>query len=192
MDEIEIRSAQLAGVRFADRLIDLVVVPYGVEAEVPHQGRMIRELVERGAFGSIDAVRRRISVNRDHDLRSIVGKAISFDPDAEDGLLATIKIASTPHGDEALQLASEGMLDASAGMLPKAQTWERGRSLRRITKAWLHHIALTPDPAYTDARVLAVRAAEPPPPAAGASSTPLLDAWRAEQLEQRFASLFGE
>lgn len=191
-EQVEIRSAQLDSVRFAERLIDMIVMPYGVEAVVPHAGRMIREVCERGAFDKISAERRRFSVNRGHDLDRVIGRATSFDPDAADGLRATVRIAATELGDETLQLASEGLLDASAGFIPKQDSWHEGRSLRRIAKAWLHHIALVPDPAYTDARVLAVRANEPAPSLAVAGPTPLLDEVRAWQLRERFASIGSE
>ena len=42
------------------------------------------------------------------------------------------------------------------GSVPSDQKWE-GRTRRRITNAWLDHIALTPTPAYLGAEVLAVR-----------------------------------
>ncbi len=189
---VETRSAQLDGVRFSERLIDLIVMPYGVEALVPHAGRMIREICERGAFEQISAERRRFTVNRGHNLDALVGKAIAFDPDAEDGLRATVLISPTPLGDETLQLAADGILDASAGFKVKSETWHEGRSLRRIGRAWLHHIAMVPDPAYEDARVLAVRANDPAPSLAAAGSTPLLDEWRAWQLRERFAKIDGE
>jgi phage head maturation protease len=77
-----------------------------------------------------------------------------------------------------LALAADDCLDASAGfrVLPGGETWE-GRSRRRIVKAWLDHIALTPDPAYTDARVLAVRN----------GATPRIDAICEWQRENRLA-----
>jgi len=62
----------------------------------------------------------------------------------------------------------------------------------RVASAWLEHIALVPDPAYTDARVLAVRAAEPEPGPAGAVPTPLLDEVRGWKLHERFASIGRE
>jgi HK97 family phage prohead protease len=191
-DNIEIRSAQLDQVRFSERLIDLIVMPYGVEAMVPHDGRMVREICERGAFERISAERRRFSVNRGHNLDALVGKAISFDPDAEDGLRATVRISPTLLGDETLQLAADGLLDASAGFIPKQDSWHEGLSLRRILKAWLHHIALVPDPAYADARVLAVRANDPAPGPAAAGSTPLLDEVRSWKLRERFATIDAE
>jgi HK97 family phage prohead protease len=191
-DGILIRTGRLSGVEFRERVIDMVVVPYETETVVLHQGRRIRELFERGAFGRITADRRRFPVNRGHLADAVVGKAISFDPDAPDGLLASVRIAQTELGDETLQLASEGLLDASVGYRPKRVVWADGRSLMRVASAWLEHIALVPDPAYTDARVLAVRAAEPPPGPAGVVPTPLLDEVRGWKLNERFASIGRE
>jgi len=189
MSELEIRTARLGDVRFADRIIDMIVMPYESEALVPYAGRMIREVCTRGAFGSIDPARRRINANRDHDFQRSIGKAIAI-RDEPDGLVAEIKISNIPLGDETLQLADDGVLDASAGFRISAggESWHENRTLRRLTKVWLHHVALTPHPAYEDARVLAVRHAELPPPGA----TPFLDQVRAWRLADEFASLERE
>ena len=189
---MEIRTAQLGEIRFADRIIELVVAPYESEAEVPYAGRMIREVFARGAFGNIDPTRRRITANRDHDFSRSIGKAVGI-RDEDSGLVAEIKISPTLLGDETLQLADDGILDASAGFRISAdgETWLQRRTLRRLTKVWLHHVALTPDPAYVDARVLAVRTPSPPP-AVPAGSTPFLDQVRAWRLADESARLFGE
>jgi HK97 family phage prohead protease len=191
-DGILIRSASLDSVQFSERVIDMIVVPYGVETEVRLQGRKVFEVFERGAFDKISAARRRFAVNRGHDVDRIVGKAIRFDPDDDVGLAASVKIAATPLGDETLQLASEGLLDASVGYVPKQVVWQRGRTVMRVAKAWLDHISLVPDPAYADARVLAVRAQDVTlEPAASdvAVPTPLLDEVRSWKLHERFASI---
>jgi phage head maturation protease len=89
-------------------------------------------------------------------------------------------------------LADEGILDASAGYLPMTdgEVWET-RNRVRITKAWLGHIALTPEPAYEHAKVLAVRhnasgglteASEP-------EATPNLDVVRGWLLEDRISRI---
>ena len=191
MADLEIRSAQLGEVRFADRIIELVVMPYETEADVPYAGRRIREMVSRGAFGKIDPTKRRITVNRDHDLNRSIGKAVAIIDDA-DALRAELKISPTQLGDETLQLADDGVLDASAGMrlMPGGETWHENRTLRRLTKLWLHHIALVPDPAYDGARVLAVRAAAVTVSQAG--PTPNLDLVRSWRLSAEFASLDRE
>jgi HK97 family phage prohead protease len=192
--DLEIRSAELTAVRFADRIIDLVVVPWESPAVVPDQGRMIREVFTRGAFAGIERRANRVRVNRDHNLERTIGRALTFH-DRDDGLVAEVRIANTPLGQETLELADEGALDASAGFLPMpgGESWHERRTLRRISKAWLGHIALTPDPAYEGARVLAVRTADPGPiGTAERTATPLLDEWRALQLADRFGSLTTE
>jgi len=191
MADLEIRSAELTAVRFADRIIDLVVVPWEAPAVVPDQGRMIREVFTRGAFAGIERRANRVRVNRDHNLERTIGRALTFH-DRDEGLVAEVRIANTPLGQETLELADEGALDASAGFLPMpgGESWHERRTLRRISKAWLGHIALTPDPAYEGARVLAVRTADPVPTGtAERVATPLLDEVRSWRLRDQFGSL---
>jgi len=188
---LEYRTATLAGVSFPARTIELIVTPYESEATVEHRGRMIREIFSRGAFGKIDAGRHRVNVNRDHDLKRVVGKAVAFHPDRQEGLVAELRIAPTPLGDETLQLADEEILDASAGFAvePGGERWEDG-ARRRITKAWLGHIAMTPDPAYREARVLAVRtAAETPVVPQDRLATPNLDRIRLWRQQAGYAAI---
>jgi HK97 family phage prohead protease len=158
LGEMEYRAAQQVGVSFPNRTIELIVMPYEQETVVPYQGRMVREVFTRGAFDGIERRANRIRVNRDHDAARTVGRAVALHPSRDEGLVAEIRIAQTDLGDETLALADEECLDASAGFLPMpgGETWE-GRNLRRLTKAWLGHIAMTPDPAYEGARTLAVR-----------------------------------
>jgi hypothetical protein len=193
MADLEIRSAELTSVRYADRVIELVVVPWESDAMVPHEGRMIRERFTRGAFAGLERRANRIRVNRDHQAERTVGRALTFH-DRDEGLIAEVRIAQTALGEETLELANEGALDASAGFLPMpgGESWHERRTLRRITKAWLGHIALTPDPAYLDARVLAVRTAEPVPAGIAPVATPLLDEVRSWRLRDQFGSLTTE
>jgi HK97 family phage prohead protease len=193
MADLEIRSAELTSVRYADRVIELVVVPWESDAMVPHEGRMIRERFTRGAFAGLERRANRIRVNRDHQAERTVGRALTFH-DRDDGLIAEVRIAQTALGEETLELANEGALDASAGFLPMpgGESWHERRTLRRISKAWLGHIALTPDPAYIDARVLAVRTAEPVPASTAPAATPLLDEVRSWRLRDQFGSLTTE
>ena len=196
MAELEIRSSQMTGVRFADRIIELVVMPYETEALVPHEGRMIREIVSRGAFAGIERRANRIRVNRDHNIERTIGRAVTFHPDREVGLVGEVRIARTPLGDETLELADEGVLDASAGFMgmPGGDSWHERRTLRRWSKIWLAHIALTPDPAYVGANVLAVRARTDNESPAGTERvpTPFLDEVRAWRLRDKFGSLTTE
>jgi HK97 family phage prohead protease len=159
--DLEYRAATQIGVNFPKRTIELIVMPYETETVVEHKGRMVREIVSRGAFDGIERRANRVRVNRDHDVTRTVGRALKFHPTREDGLVAELRIAHTDLGDETLTLAEEGILDASAGFLPMpdGETWPE-RSLRRLTRLWLGHVAMTPDPAYETARVLAVRTSD--------------------------------
>jgi HK97 family phage prohead protease len=151
------RSAQALAADASDRIIELLVVPYGVSAQVPWgDGRLVSESFARGAFSEAERSPSRVRINRDHDLKRTVGKALDFQDDPI-GLLGVLKIAATPLGDETLALAEDGCLDASVGYRPEpgGEEWQ-GRSRVRIRRAHLGHVALTPDPAYEHARVLTV------------------------------------
>jgi len=189
--EWEFRTARVARVSFPRRTIQLIVMPYESETMVDYRGRLIREVVSRGAFDGIEARPKRVALNRDHDRTRVVGKAVGFHPERPEGLVADCQVARTDLGDETLQLAQEGLLDASAGFAPypDGEVWE-SHSSRRITKAWLDHIAMTPDPAYPDAKVLAVRNLPDSPslPAAGLA-TPNLDLVRSWQQQAAYDRL---
>lgn len=181
------RTAEVVGVSFPNRMIELVVIPYERPTVVGWKGRSVEEIISRGAFDGIERRANRIRVNRDHLLTRTVGRATAFHPSRDEGLVAEVRIAKTELGEETLTLADDGCLDASAGFLPMGddgQRWET-RSRYRITKGWLGHIALTPDPAYDDARVLAVRSRADDAPASG---TPNLDQVRAWRLDDRVRS----
>ncbi len=191
--DFERRTAQLAGVDFPHRIIELVVMPYESPTVIKESGREFTEVVSRGAFENISASRRRISVNRDHRVTDVIGKAVKLNPDHPDGLRAEVWMSESDVGERALRQASEGLLDASAGFQLKkntadAQVWET-RDRRRLNHLWLHHIALTPDPAYEDAKVLAVRNASDAVQGRLVVATPNLDAVRGWGLEDAYARL---
>jgi HK97 family phage prohead protease len=185
------RTAQQIGVNFSERTIDLVVMPYDEEALVHYNGRMVYERVAPGSFDGIEKRANRVRVNRDHDLRRTVGRALSFHPEDPRGLIATVKISRTPLGDETLELANDESLDASAGFAPMpGGTHWADRDHVQYSRCWLGHVAMTPEPAYEGAQVLAVRSAdEPAPPAAVKVATPNLDIVRGWILERRYAQI---
>lgn len=186
---LEFRSAQLVDVRFPERVIELIVMPYEEETVVEHRGKLIREICSRGAFDGVERRANRVRANRDHDITRTVGRAVALHPSREVGLVAEIRIAQTPLGDETLALADDEILDASAGFLPfpGGERWLETRTLRRLEKCWLGHIALTPDPAYEGANVLAMRTRDRP--AATETSTPNLDIVRGWTLVDRYESI---
>lgn len=178
------RSAKVVDVSFPERTVDLVVLPYDDPITVPWQGRKVQETIARGAFDGIARRANRVRVNRDHDLARTVGRAVAFHPNRTEGLVAEVRIAQTPLGDETLTLLADGDLDASAGFLPMdgGMKWT-ARNAYTITRGWLRHIALTPEPAYENAGVLAIRSAQ----LAGVSVTPRRDQWIREERERRLA-----
>ena len=181
--QIEFRASQLGEISFPKRQIELIVMPYETEAQVIHHGRLVREIVSRGAFEGLDAKTRRISVNRGHVKDTVVGKAIALHPSRQEGLVAELQIADTDLGRETLTLADEGLLDASAGFgVPDGgESWPE-TDLRRLNRVWLDHIAMVPDPAYSTANVLAVRH-EP------GLATPRLDEVKGWLLADRYAMI---
>lgn len=153
---VEYRSALLAGVDAGRRLIELVAAPYDQDATVEYRGRLIRESIAPGAFAGVEARPSRVKVNRDHDVARLVGRAVQFE-DRAAGLVATVHVSATPLGDETLALAADDVLSGSVGMAVPLSGMQVRSDRRRVSRAWLVHLALVPTPAYEGARVLSVR-----------------------------------
>jgi HK97 family phage prohead protease len=177
---IEFRDSKLAGVNFAQRIIELVVVPYEETAVVEYRGELWNETFLRGSYDGIEKRPGRVRGNRDHDDRRLVGKAVKFWPSRQEGLVAEVRVSRTPLGDETLALADDDVLSASAGFgaLGRDQEFDRRTMTRRIKRAYLDHIAFVPDPAYRGAGVLAVRNAPLQPADLPRLDTPNLDELR--------------
>lgn len=157
--EVEIRTAKTLDVRFPDRIITIVAVPYDEETMVYHRGRWVVESVAPGTFNGIERRANRVKVNREHDVDRTIGRAHAFHPSRSEGLVSDLRISRTPAGDEALELAADGALDASVAFrpMPDGETYTERGAKRRITRAFLEHVALTGDPAYEGAQVVSVR-----------------------------------
>ena len=158
---VEFRSSSVAGVNFAQRVLELIAVPYEETAPVEYRGEMWNESFMRGAFDGIEKRPNRVRANRDHDGRRTVGKVTTFWPSRSEGLVAAVRIAPTPLGDETLALADEDCLGASVGFAVRGsdQELDRRNRTRRIRRAFMDHLAFVPDPAYQGAGVLNVRSA---------------------------------
>jgi HK97 family phage prohead protease len=157
--QLEFRSAELADVSPRARLVEIIAAPYDTPATVPHKGRRVVESFTRTAWLGVNKQpnRDRIRVWVDHRPEHVVGRVVDLDPHNQAGLVAQFKVSRTVRGDETLALAEDGALDASVGFNVLQDQWE-GSSRRRVTRAWLHHLGLTSDPAYDGAHVLSVRA----------------------------------
>lgn len=180
-------DAMIGEVNRKQRLIDLIVVPWNQEAEVPWRGELWHESFERTALNGIQDHAGRIRVNREHNKGDTVGRTVSLDPSSSEGCMGRLKIAATPRGDDTLELAADDMLSASGGFYTKSTAdyqLNRRTMTRRVVRAFLDHIALVETPAYDGARVLAVRAdqsgltvAETPLPLA-----PVLDEFQNDEV----------
>jgi phage head maturation protease len=166
---VEFRQSMVMGVNFGQRVIEVIAAPYDETAVVEYRGELWNESFDRHAFDGIEKQPNRVRANRDHDRTRTIGKVINFWPSRQEGLVAAVRIAQTPLGDETLALADEDCLGASVGFAARGsdQVFDKLRRLRRIKKAFLDHLAFVPDPAYSGAGVLNVRS--------GVPVTPLLD-----------------
>jgi HK97 family phage prohead protease len=173
-------------VDFRQRIIDVIAVPYEQEAEIAWRGETWREVFLRSAFNGIENHAGRVPVNREHVVGDTVGKVVRLDPYDDRGLLASVKIARTPRGDDTLQLASEGMLGASVGYFVKRGSdveTNRRLMLRRVKRAFLQHLAMTESPAYVGAETVSVREGLSAQPAAGKPLlTPVLDEFLSDDV----------
>lgn len=171
-------------VDFKQRIIDIIAVPYGQEADVTWRGEVWREVFERSAFTGVEEHAGRVPVRREHTRGMTIGKVIKLDSRDDRGLIASIQVARTPLGDETLQLASEDMLGASVGYYVKRPSdveLNRRSMLRRVRRAFIEHLAMTDIPAYVGAVPLAVRESES---TAGqpVTATPVLDSYLDDEV----------
>lgn len=180
-DEIEYRSASTLEVRHAQRTIDMIAVPYNEDAEVVVHGRLITESIDPESFTGVHGD---VTVNRTHNLESPLGRVMSIHPKDGRGLRTELRISRTRDGDDVLELAADGLLHPSIGfqVLPGGEEWTVDRRRRKVTRARLVHIAMTGDPAYKGAKVLAVRTN---PEVPGRVPTPNLDRLRLEMLAEQ-------
>lgn len=178
---IEFRQSSVSDVKFAQRIVDLIVVPYEEPGIIEFRGELWTESFARGAFDGIEKRPNRVRANRDHDDHRIIGKALKFWPSREEGLVAEVRVSQTPLGDETLALADDGILSASVGFAARGrdQVFDRKNSTRYIKKAFVDHIAFVPVPTYEGAGVLAVRAGVPP---ANAAELPKLETPNLDEL----------
>jgi phage head maturation protease len=187
---VELRSSTVAEVKFPERIITVLAVPYEQETDkVVYRGRQVVESFARGSFAGVESRNGKVMVNREHTRGRTVGKVATFYPDASEGLIEDIKVASTLAGDETLELASGGMLFPSIGFaIAKGSDQEVTGNRRYIKRAFVDHMAFVEDPAYTGADVVAVRHANGDDDELEDIATPRLNVWL-EYVSSRRAGL---
>jgi len=151
-----------------ERIIEGVVVPYGQVAEVRDSpdGRAYRETIARGAMAGLDPARVRLEYMADstpqsyshHEGSRLIGRGVSADLEG-DGALMRFRVSKTPLGDEAYELARDGVLtDMSVAFKPVSHRRTKDGIVER-TKIDLGRVALVAAGAYQGAQITAVRAA---------------------------------
>jgi HK97 family phage prohead protease len=140
------------------RTIEGVALPYG---QLATKGGLAFRF-DRGALTWDAENPGRVKLLRDHDPRQAIGRAIQL-RDTAAGVLARFKVARGAAGDEALELAEDGVLDgfsvgvdfdASADTIPDPQN--KGALL--VRRADLRETSLTAMPSFDNARVTKVAA----------------------------------
>jgi phage head maturation protease len=174
---VETRSAGVAidDVDFKERTITVIAVPYEKPALVQYRHAMWQEVFSRSAFNGINPRQRTIPVSaqlnqvvesHSHAGSRLIGRVIKTYPDSEPGLITDIKVSKGDSGDDTLELANDGVLHPSVGFAManphQDQELDRRSMTRRINRAFLHHLSFVGEPAYPDAKVLAVRAGDAP------------------------------
>ena len=181
MSEILTRSdGEFADIDFKHRMIELIAVPWEKEARVFWRGDFWTEVFERGAFDGVESRAGQVRANREHRKGDTVGKVVHFDPGDERGLFVRLKVVKGPKGDELLYLAEEDMVSASIGYRANKGSdtlLDKQNMTRRVRNAFLDHLGMVEDPAFKEARVLAVREDEASEMAADGPlpETPVLD-----------------
>lgn len=190
MSEILYRSSELSDVDFAQRIIEVIAVPWDEETVVFWRGEPWAEVFRRGAFDGLEKHPARVRVNREHQKGDTIGKLIEVDTAHPAGLFARLKVARTPRGDETLALARDDMISASIGYRaskPSDVRLHKNRSpkLREVLNGFLDHLGMVESPAFAGAQVLAAydkesRHAEAEGPSL--LETPALDAAMSDEI----------
>lgn len=173
-DSLEVRES------VEGRRISGIAAPFGSEYDAG-------DYVERftpGAFAkSITERGDKIPLLEAHRQDAMpLGRAIKLEETAA-GLYAEFLVSRTSRGDEALQLARDGVMHAfSVGFVPVRNQRRKaadGRPLIERQEVKLHHVGLISEvPAYDQAKVLSVREYDPD----NEETAPRLSVWRARIL----------
>lgn len=138
------------------RTVAGIVVPYGRAARVSDGGPAYDEMFQMGAFGkSIRERGSQVKLLMHHNSREPIGKALELREDAA-GLYGEFRVSAVPAGDQALELVRDGVIDSfSVGFSPLKSVERDGVTVR--TEAALREASLVTFPAYSDARITALR-----------------------------------
>jgi len=177
---IETRTIEFAGLETRDtddgHYLTGIVAPF----QSTYDNQSYIETFTSSTFDKSTSERgQNIPLLEQHDTsRHPIGMSVRWEKSAE-GLIGEFKLAPTPRGEEARTLAATGMVTGlSVGFIPirnKTSTVNGRQQIARL-EAKLDHVGLitTGRQAYSDAKVLSVRAYDPDDP----ETAPLLAKWR--------------
>jgi len=134
------------------RTVHGVAVPYGVEAQVSDGRRVV---IEAGAL-PVDGKNPKLFMN--HQPEQAIG-TVTKRVEAADGsgMMFTARIARSSLGNDAMVLASEGVLDSvSVGITPTKWTMKDG--VMHVKAAKWNELSLVPTPAFDGATISSVTA----------------------------------
>jgi HK97 family phage prohead protease len=136
------------------REITGIAVPYGVAATVADGTSVI---FEQGSL-PVDGKAPRLYLN--HMASSAIG-IVTERVDSPEGMLFTAKISKTAQGDDALQLALDGVLDSvSVGVNPTKYTTAKDGTITVTAADWIE-LSLVPVPAFAGAIITDIAASIP-------------------------------
>jgi len=136
------------------------LLPWGVEARVVDQGRLVVETFTRGALAGTAPDRVPLTATHPRDAGTLpIGRTLTIE-DRADAAWGEWLVSDTLLGNEVLALARDGVpLGLSVGFmeLPGGSRWSPDRSRVTRTRAALDHVAVVRVPAYSGAGVVGVR-----------------------------------
>jgi HK97 family phage prohead protease len=133
------------------RTISGIAVPYGVPATVSDGTEVI---FEQGSL-PVEGKKPRLYMN--HDANQAIG-IVTERVDTEEGMMFTAKISKTAAGDEALQLALDGVLDSvSVGVNPTKTRANEDGSVTVLAADWIE-LSMVPVPAFAGAVITDIAA----------------------------------
>jgi HK97 family phage prohead protease len=136
------------------------LLPWGREARVVDQGRLVTETFERGALAGTDPARIPLTATHPRDAGTLpIGRTLELRDEA-DAMHGAWYVSDTALGNEVLALARDQVpLGLSIGFVEVAggSRWSADRQRVTRTRAELDHVAIVRQPAYVGAGVAGVR-----------------------------------
>ena len=150
MDPLKYRAVPIREADTDGRTMDILVAPKGEVAELGY----FTERYADGALEPADRVALKLETGHGH-AGPVIGRAVSFQETTE-GLVGTFRVSDTAAGQDALTLAADGALGASAGFLESERSVTK-EGVEVVEAASLREVTLTGTPAYVSAGPLDIR-----------------------------------